>query len=337
MSDDLLTETANRLFAATCTTEVVEAAERDGWCATVWDAVAEAGFPWVGVPEDSGGSGGSFEDAAALLRAAGRAAAPIPLAETGVLGGWLLASAGLELPDGPVAVVPGPVQLGQAATVAWGRAAERIVGLVDDGGTTLVVAARADQVEVDPGRNLAGEPRDDVRITARLGELDAAPAPDGVDAAALWRRGALTRVVMAAGALEAMTDLTVEYTHQRRQFGKPVATFQAVQQHLVTVAQATARLAMAADVACRAVARGDGELQVAAAKILLDDAVEQATRSAHQAHGAMGVTREYPLHHVSRRLWAWRHEYGGARSWRAALGTTLVDRGADELFLAVTG
>ncbi len=336
MSDDLLTETADRLFAATCTPEVIEAAERDGWCPTVWNPAADAGFPWVGIPEEAGGNGGTLEDAAALLRAAGRAAAPIPLSETGMLGGWLLASAGLELPEGPLAVVPGPVQLGEAATVAWGRRAERIVGLVQDGERLLVVAARANQVEIAPGRNLAGEPRDEVRITARLDELDAAPAPDGVDAAALWRRGALTRVALGAGALDAMTDLTVRYTHQRRQFGKPVASFQAVQQHLVTVAQATARLAMAAEVACRAVARGAGELEVAAAKILLDDVVEQATRSAHQAHGAMGVTREYPLHHLSRRLWAWRHEYGAARSWRVALGTRLIDGRAGELFLTMT-
>ena len=50
----------------------------------------------------------------------------------------------------------------------------------------------------------------------------------------------------------------------------------------------------------------------------------------------MGVTREYPLHHLSRRLWAWRNEYGSGRSWRAWLGAELLHGGADELFATVT-
>ena len=45
-----------------------------------------------------------------------------------------------------------------------------------------------------------------------------------------------------------------------------------------------------------------------------------ATRAAHQAHGAMGMTREYPLHHSTRRLWAWRHEAGSAGEWAQRVG-----------------
>ena len=70
--DPLLLETADRALEATCTHEAVEAAERDGWSASIWDTVAEIGLPWVGVPEAAGGVGGTVVDAVALLGVVGR-------------------------------------------------------------------------------------------------------------------------------------------------------------------------------------------------------------------------------------------------------------------------
>src|SRR5262245_50855573 len=89
--DPLLTETVERLLSTSCTFEAVEQAEADGWCAPVWDLLAEAGFAWISIPESAGGSGGALADALEVVRAVGRHAAPVPLAETAVLGGWLAA------------------------------------------------------------------------------------------------------------------------------------------------------------------------------------------------------------------------------------------------------
>jgi acyl-CoA dehydrogenase len=164
-----------------------------------------------------------------------------------------------------------------------------------------------------------------------------AAAPDGVDGEALVRRGALSRIVLSAGALEAMAQLTVDYTAARRQFGKPIAAFQAVQQHLVIAAQCSVRASIAADLAAVALARGDGGFAVAAASVVVDEASVLATRAAHQAHGAMGVTREYSLQHLSRRLWSWRHEYRHGAAWTLQLGRAVQDAGADGLFPLITG
>ena len=139
--DPLLSETATRVFADTATFAAVEQAEADGWAPTIWDAVAETGLAWVSVPEAAGGSGGTLADAIEVLRIAGRHAVPLPLAETGMLGGWLLAGAGLEIPDGAVTVVPGTkrddlvlrdgVLHGTAHRVPWARAVDEIVALLD--------------------------------------------------------------------------------------------------------------------------------------------------------------------------------------------------------------
>jgi acyl-CoA dehydrogenase len=345
VTDQLLLDTADRLFAATCTHAVVQDAEREGWAADVWQAIADAGFPWVSIAEDAGGSGGTLTDAAALVRIAGSYAAPVPLAETGLLGGWLAASAGLPLPDGPVTVVSGGPDdtlalaggtvSGRATRVAWGRRAERVVALVADGGGWVVASIPVGGATVEAGTNLAGEPRD--TLVFDRAAADVARAPDGIDPDALLQRGALTRALMMAGALDRMSRLTVEYTRQRRQFGRPVAQFQAVQQHLVHGAQEAAIVTMAAEVAATAAERGPATFEIAAAKVLAGQAAATATRAAHQAHGAMGMTQEYPLQHLSRRLWSWRREYGADTWWSARLGRASAAAGADALYPSITG
>lgn len=337
-ADALLVETIERLLTDVSTPEEVERAEHDGgWSDRTWGALVEAGFPWVGIDEGRGGSGGTLADTAALLIAAGRFAASVPLAETAMVGGWLLAEAGIALPDGAVSAIEEPATVADGrvrveGVAAWGRHADRIAATTLDG---RVVALHPDQVTMSHGANLAGEARDRVVADLPIDEVDSG----GVEGAHehLVDRGALSRLTMAAGALDAIARMTIDYTHQRHQFGRPVARFQAVQAHLVTVAQSAARGRMAADIALRALADGEPGIDIAAARVVADDAITLGTRSAHQAHGAMGVTREYPLHQLTRRLWSWRHEWGTTTSWRRRLGRAVAETGADRLFTLISG
>ncbi len=218
---------------------------------------------------------------------------------------------------------------GTAHRVPWARAAEQIVALV--GGA--VVAVTPSRARIEPVTNLAGEPRD--TVVFEHAEVDAiADAPAGIDADALQFRGALTRAALMAGALLAMSELTVEYTSERRQFGQAVGRFQAVQAHLVRCAEEAALVDLAVQVAAREADRGDAPFEIASAKLLADDAARVATRAAHQAHGAIGMTQEYGLHHLSRRLWAWRAEYGD-RVWPERLGRAVVTNGADNMYRVI--
>jgi acyl-CoA dehydrogenase len=340
MTDALLIETAERALGAVSTFDTVQQAESERWSPGVWDAVAEIGLPWISVPEAAGGVGGTLSDAIAVLVVAGRHAAPIPLAETGLLGGWLLAAGGLEVGEGPLSVVPGRPEddlrlvdgrlTGTAHRVPWASSVERIVALVD--GRIVVVAPSSGTVE--EVSSLAGEPRDSISFDRA--EVEAAlPAPEGVDARALRLRGALSRAALMAGALQAMSELTVSYAFERKQFGKPIGTFQAVQALLVRTGEEAALVDLAVQVAAREAERGHGAFEIASAKLLADDAARIATRAAHQAHGAMGMTQEYPLHQLSRRLWSWRSEYGDA-TWPKAIGDAVIALGADDLYRAIS-
>ena len=94
---------------------------------------------------------------------------------------------------------------------------------------------------------------------------------------------------------------------------------------------------MVAETAAREATRGFAQFEIAAAKLVANQAAARATKACHQAHGAMGMTQEYPLHHLSRRLWSWRKEYGGDAEWSKWLGKIAVSQGADQLYPLITG
>ncbi|MEJ2861022.1 acyl-CoA dehydrogenase family protein [Actinomycetospora flava] len=327
------------LLAARVTPEVLEAAERDGWAAGVWEPLHAGGFTTVGVPEAAGGAGGSVAEACAVLEAAGAAAAPVPLAETGLLAGRLLASAGLDLPDGPLSTAAGTVALrrgtlsGRLERVAWASAATRLVVLADDptdGAAVALVDPAACTITL--GHNLAGEPRETVVLDGIVPEA-MAPAPPGAQDD-LARRGALARAAQIAGAARRVLEVTVTYTGERVQFGRPVSRFPAVADHLVRIAEQAETAAMAArSAAVGAGADGEpAELDVAAAAAVASQAAGLVAAAAHQATGAMGVTREFALGVLTRRLWSWRDEWGGERAWSTRLGHTLAAVGPEELW-----
>jgi acyl-CoA dehydrogenase len=218
--------------------------------------------------------------------------------------------------------------------VAWGHRAEHVIGLVD--GVVVLAPGPAAQSgpTVSRGVNLADEPRDTItfdgtQVTAR------ADAPAGVTEQSLWERTALGRAALMAGAVGAIAAMTLRYSNQREQFGRPIGRFQAVQAHLVIIHQQATVVASAIDGAVAAVELGSGGFEIACAKILADRAAQLVTAAAHQTHGAIGMTKEYPLHYLTRRLWAWRDEAGGHHRWANGLGAALVAQGPDALYPAI--
>lgn len=144
-----------------------------------------------------------------------------------------------------------------------------------------------------------------------------------------------------AGALQAALDLSIAYTRQRQQFGKPLASFQAIQQQLAVFAEETAAAGMAAAAAFRAADLkakdgGDAEFEIACAKLRANQAARIATGIAHQVHGAMGFTAEYRLQHLTRRLWKWGSEHGNERYWAERIGARIAARGPENFWADMT-
>ncbi len=300
----------------------------------VWATVRELEWHLVGVDESRGGAGGSLRDLAVLAEATGRHGVAVPLVETAAAA-QVLAAAGRALPTGTVTVVFGGqlrdgVLSGTVGRAPWAEVADQLVVMASDGhGGEVAVLVDRTTVRVEGGRNLASEPRDTVVLDGVRVPPDAV-LPDAPPVAEVRALLALLRAAQTVGALEAAFEHTRRHVSERVQFGKPLIAFQAVGHGLAAVVSELTLARTSLDAAVRAWEARDGHLEaVAASRVVVGAAATEVARVAHQLHGAMGVTREHPLHLSTRRLWSWRDEVGTERSWALQLGRTAVGLGSE--------
>lgn len=343
-AETLIADTARGVFAdigSIGNDAARAAAESASWFAHGWKTVAEIGFLQAMRSEEEGGVG--LASAMMIVRLSGAAALALPLVET-MAADWLLASAGLAPTDAPTTFVPGMIAIERCAGgvrvsgaidgVPWARACDLVgIGMIDER-PVLVRLARGDFSCIENG-NLAGEPRDCVRIDTVVDEHRLAALPAGFDPATPHRLGAVLRVAQLAGAAEAAVEMTVSYARERSQFGRTLSQFQAVQQLLAISASEAAAAGVAADIAAASLARGLDMASVATAKIRAGEAAGKIAAAAHQIHGAIGFTREYALQLLTRRLLSWRDEFGTEAEWSIALGRALARRN-QPLWAAIT-
>jgi acyl-CoA dehydrogenase len=345
----LLERTVADLFAAHARVGVIAVPDTAA-LQRLWADLSRAGLTGLSIPEAAGGSGGTVEDVAVLLRAAGRVGAPLPLVETMLLAGPLAVAAGIEIGPGPVTVagVDAPVPLrrdgrtltGTATAVPWARLCERVLVVAECAGDRFLVDCRPADARLDPGTNIAGEYRDDLTFHDFR---PVQPYPLGPEVGGLRLRGALGRTLMMCGALQAIGAMSVRHVVAREQFGRPLAKFQAVQQQLALMSAEIAAAVAAADMAVAATAAadatgcaGDAGLWIAVAAVRAAEAVDTVARTAHQVHGALGFTEEFPLHRLTTRLWAWREEYGHEREHADHVAGLVFAAGPDGLWDLLT-
>ncbi len=342
---NILEESVARLFNEQLDNAVLTAVEESGWPAELWDMVSELGLPGVLLDADHGGMDGSWSDAAVVVRRCGYAGVPLPVPEA-IVANWVAARAGLELPDGPVGIIPVTLAAdafaegrfgGKIARIPWGRDAAYYLGITSN--QNVVVLGR-EGVDIECEDNLGHDPRDSVTFTDTP-VTHRAETTLPVDAVR-WLC-AMLRSAQIAGAGAKCLEIGVEFTGQREQFGRPLSRFQAIQHQLAVMAGQLATVEAMSAAAFHAMdtygigAGGrDARFEIAAAKCRASDAVEPLTRIAHQVHGAIGFTYEYGLHFLTRRLWSWRAELGGAGEWAEYLGRIAQAEGGENVWAYIT-
>lgn len=137
-----------------------------------------------------------------------------------------------------------------------------------------------------------------------------------------------------AGAMLAIQALTVEYALTRKQFGREIGRFQAVQHQIAVMAEEVLAARMAAQAAFVGAAAQAGERRAAVAKLRCGQAARAVSSIAHAVHGAIGVSEEYALHHLTRRLRELALAHGGEGWWAARLGDWALSESADFTSLA---
>ncbi|WCT72187.1 acyl-CoA dehydrogenase family protein [Sphingomonas naphthae] len=302
----------------------------------------EAGIPLALASEESGGFALSPSEVLPLLRAVGGYTGILPIAET-LHANWLLSLVGLELVGAAIAPTPEQISVtreaagfragGRLGRVPWSRNVDRVLAFATiDAAPCLVSIATTDIVTAATGSSLSGEPRDDLVVDVVLGEADVVPLPAGFDGWT-WRAvGAAIRCQLIAGAAARLLQQTVQYVGERRQFGQPLAKFQAIQQQLAIVAGEVSAAVAAADSAAQGFGAQADVVAIAAAKVRCGEAAGIIAPIVHQVHGAIGFTEEHMLHRLTKQLWTWRDEYGSETLWADWLGRWVLSASQDGLW-----
>ncbi|WP_329547001.1 acyl-CoA/acyl-ACP dehydrogenase [Streptomyces sp. NBC_01356] len=258
---------------------------------TLWRELGEAGFFALRLPEADGGVGLGLPEAVLAFEEAGRVLLPGPLVATHLAAG----------------------------TVDGAATGETVVAAVD--GELVEWLAEADVVRGDAA---GAEP---LRSVDPLTPLHRVPASTEPDPAAVLRTSLLPSLLPSLltaaeqlGTAARVCELAVQHARTREQFGQPIGAFQAVK-HLC--AQMLVRVEVARAAVYAAAVTAD-PLDVAAARLLADEAAVRGARDCLQVHGGMGFTWEADVHLYLKRAWVRTQRTGGATQSEDALADDLL-------------
>lgn len=335
---ELILEMLERILKDYCTKELIDETEKGKWPEVLWNQLSNAGVFSVGVPERLNGSGGDYIDGFHILRLAGKYAVPLPISET-LLSNWLLAQFGISSLYEPTTYClnteeklkvhksdNGYIVTGRVKRVPWARYAKRILALGEQENQTVFLTIPLEGAKIEFNYNLAGEPYDHV-IFEKLNRPDItvlAVNESEVSKKIVYLSG-LSKAAMMSGIMEQILDLTVRYTKEREQFGRPIHRQQAIQQYLAILAGETAAAITMTNKAIDRLEYEDSWLEIASAKLKANESAGVVSELAHQIHGAIGVTHEHRLHQLTRRLWSWREDGGNEKFWTEQLASQFLN------------
>jgi acyl-CoA dehydrogenase len=284
-----------------------------------WPTLTELGLTTIGVPETAGGSGGGLRELTEVAQAVGEHGAAVPLAEHATAC-WALADHHEPLLGTVGLGGPGPL------VVPWASRASHLLLLAPDGAVSVSTPPGR---LVTAGTDPAGQPLD---------EIVPGPAEPraGVEATAVLARLAVVRSATLVGALRGAYRLTRDHVRTREQFGRPLVRLPAVATALarLRVELLQSEIALAAALDASGTRRGPDA--AAAARVVCGSAATEGARIAHQLHGALGITREYALHPLTRLLWATRDADLPEHAWAARLGERVLAGGEPSLWDEIT-
>jgi hypothetical protein len=324
-----------------------------------WSALAAANLLGVSLPEEYGGSEMALGALCILLEEVGRAVAPVPVYATLVLGALPVAEFGSEeqkerlLPgvaSGDSVLTASLVETGDSATSArhdgTGWRLEGVRPFVPVAGIAhrVLVPARRESGElgvflVDPrteGVSLEAQETTNRELqylmhldSVRVPENDLLGAPDAGEEILGWteERAILAQCAMQLGVAERALRITADYTSERKQFDRPVGSFQAVHTRAADAFIDIEAMRLTLQRALHVLAEGGPAAEsLAIAKYFASEGGARVTYAAQHLHGGIGMDVEYPLH----RYYLWARQIGirlGSGTWQLAkLGERLAAR-----------
>ena len=324
----------------------------EGYSPAVWAQFAEQGLLGLPFAEEYGGFGGSAQEVMLVMQAFGRVLVLEPYFPTVVLAGTALNLAGSAAQKTALlpAIAEGSLKLAFAHGERQARydlsdvvttAKKTASGWVLDGSKTVVshgeaadkiiVSARSDRYEedgislfiVDAGASGVARrgyvSRDDTRAAdiSLSNVTDAELLGEVGGGLAIIQRVVEAGIAATAGetvgAMEAMNEMTLEYSKTRVQFGNPIGSYQVVQHRLADMFMAQEQGRSMAMLATMSIDNPDAASRahdIALAKVGIGQAGRYVSQSAVQMHGGIGMTEEYAVGHYFRRCMVTERLFG---------------------------
>jgi alkylation response protein AidB-like acyl-CoA dehydrogenase len=274
----------------------------DGFDRKLWAAMLDQGWTAITVPEDDGGLGLTWVEAAILAEEVGAHVAPAPIVQ------HLIATASVHRDD--------------VVTVAWSGTRE-VVPYAPS--ADQVIAVVNGELHLVPG---GGEPQAAMDVTREVGWFTPVAGEHLGGAEAVERHldiGATLYAAELLGAGQHMLDVSVQYAKDRVQFDKPIGSFQAVKHRLADMLVDVEGMRSAVYYAAWCLGVGDADASIAAstAKAWCSDAATRVLASALQVHGGIGFTWEHDTHLYLKRGQLDALAFGDATFHRARLARLL--------------
>ncbi len=327
-----------------------------GYSREMWQEMVELGWMGLAFPEKYGGGDMGFLDLALLLEEMGRACLPGPFFSTVVLGGLPILDMGSEeqkeryLPAAirgekifslaltepghrnhePAAITTeatpegdGYIINGTKLFVPDAHIADYLLGVARtkpaDEVAVFMVNARGPQIDCRLLTTLGGDKQCEVVLDGvSVSKADLLGRPGQLAAVQrIVERAAVAKCCEMVGNIQRVLEMTVSYAKERKQFERPIGSFQAIQHYCVDMATDVDGARLSTYRAAWMLSKGlpcTGE--VATAKAWMGEASQRIMDLAHQIHGAIGVTMEHDLHFYSRRAKAAELAYGDADVYR---------------------
>lgn len=292
-------------------------ASDEGYDTAFWSTLCEqVGVAALAIPEEYDGADATFFETAVVLEELGRSLAPTPLLASVIAAEALLAGAS---DDAKARLLP-RIACGEIATFVLGDGP-----VLDADHATIVLAVEGDDlVEVTGASATWAESMDQTIRLAHLDRSGATTTPIGDGAAARARVELVAPAAAAAlavGLCDRALRMTVDYSKERVQFGRPIGSFQALKHRMADMlarleigrsASWAASYALATD----PLPADAGDLTRTASSYCLEAAAHLAGECI-QLHGGIAITWEHDAHLVFKRAHALGHLFGAPHQHRA--------------------
>ncbi len=297
-----------------------------------WGQLTELGLTAMTVPEEFGGLGMNEVDFVLLAQECGYVALPEPLVHTVLVAVPLINSLNDDL------------KTEWLPKIASGEA-KVVVGLsenqfVEDAHiANLLLLQNGDEIHAVSADAVKLTHNESVDLSRKLYSVEWSPSADSCVASgeegralieASMNRGALACAAQALGLTHRMIDMSVQYTSERQQFGKPIGSFQAVKHHMSNIAVRWEYAKAPVYRAAYAIAHGlsTASLNASHAKLVACEAADLAAKNCMQVHGAMGYTWEVDLHIFMKKAWAFNNTWGDNAFHKARVADVIFAEGA---------